>query len=148
MKFLILILSLTLIPTISRAQLTNVISRSYVGTTEYQFALSKSELANASDWDPTEGVPRLSPGKASSLAKDYLDRITKGKTSVGGKRIAWQLNSITLQKASIDPERWVYKVGFVEDVSAYGSWAGLVANFDVIVYLSGNIIDPVVSSQK
>jgi hypothetical protein len=105
MKFLILILSLTLIPTISRAQLTNVISRSYVGTTEYQFALSKSELANASDWDPTEGVPRLSPGKASSLAKDYLDRITKGKTSVGGKRIAWQLNSITLQKASIDPER-------------------------------------------
>jgi len=136
----LLVLSL-LLPAVGNAR--NVVSRSELfDGTEYQFLLSDSELVKAPDWNATKPVPPLDPGKASDLARAYLDKLTKGKN------IAWNLSSITLNKVSFQPERWIYEIGFIQDVSAYGAWIGPVQSFVVVVYLSGDIVDPVISHRK
>jgi len=137
--FFIAVVALCAVRTL--AQLTNVISTSSLSGTKYEFTLSFDELDRGPSWPATAECPPLSPRKAVVAGREFLGKLT-------GNKIDWRLSTITLHKYTEggDPSRdkWAYKVRFLDA----GVSNGPVRSFEVVVYMTGKVIEPHVSRGK
>ncbi|HEY6183279.1 MAG TPA: hypothetical protein VIW67_13610 [Terriglobales bacterium] len=119
-----------------------VISKSYLfdGTT-YEFSLSFTELGDSPSWSPTDNDPPLSPKKAVEAAKTFLLSLT-------GDKIDWRISTIKLHKYHERDSKWVYFVQFDEMPRTTGVYDGPVQVFEVVVYMTGKVIEPQVTKKK
>jgi len=149
MKTLLTTVAFILFSLVVRAgELVNVISsNSLFDGSRYEFTLSFEELDRSPAWQADQESPPLSPKKAAEAARHFLADLT-------GTKIDWHLSTITLHKYSErgDPnlDKWAYKVAFVEQPKLDGSagYDGPVQTFEVVVYLTGNVIPPHFSKWK
>jgi len=136
------ILALTLIcfGQLAHGQISDVICQNpYLDGRTYTFRLTDAELDQSPDWNGDDSPP-LTVNRAVTSAKDYLSTLPTRHP------MTWTLDDVHLRKIGTYKDKWIYTVRFHERPQK--DYNGPVYYFQIIVYMTGNIVEPEVTERN
>ena len=106
----------------------------------YKFEVYTGEIDR---WDSTkEDAPRLSPGKACQVARDFVRTVP-----LRADMKEWGLSTVTLKRISSTPEEWLYLIHFDAQPKS-DVWNGPVPWIEIPVRFDGTVPKPIITKSR
>jgi hypothetical protein len=102
-------------------------------TASYAYKLTNQDFVNTPSWNPNDGEPPISFGRAIGIARENLSRFVTSAE-------AWKMRTVLLQ--SLGGEKWYYRIHFFCSGVACREIDIENRNFTALVKMDGTIVEP------